>query len=285
MDIKMQYGSMLENKNVIITAGASGIGKECALLFAAHGANTTIVDIDREKGNELLKELNENGKKNDFLCVDLCDLEAVEEMCKTYLNKYTAPEVWLNCAGVCRPSFIDEVNNSDIEYMFSLNLISAFKIMKNFANCMIENHGGTVVQIASSYALRGCNGMSGYAASKGALVALTNAFALDYASYGIRANSILPGSNFSSMGDRILNELGEIDAKKYFEQLQMLPRRGQLIEIANTALFLASDMSRLITAESIFVDGGQNIIAHKQIPIMSKWKDLSEDELSRFTRR
>jgi NAD(P)-dependent dehydrogenase (short-subunit alcohol dehydrogenase family) len=99
---------------------------------------------------------------------------------------------------------------------------------------------------------------------------MTNSFAMDYAPYGIRVNSILPGISIASMGDRIEEEMGAEAASAYLLRTQMLPRRGRVEEVADAALFLASDMSKIVTAEVLFVNGGQNIIAHSQ-PYREKW--------------
>ncbi len=260
----MQYDNMLQDKNVLITGGASQIGRACAVLFANHGANVAVADINAHAGNALVDELNRTGGINIFIHADLREAHSIDAMCDKFVSVFGAPDVWLNCAGVCREAFADEISEGDLEEMFSLNLLAAFRIMKRLAPCMMKKRNGSVIQVSSGYALTGVNGMSSYAATKGGLYAMTNAFAMDYLPYGIRANSILPGGNIASLGDKVAAEMSEAEAMDYWERTQMLPRRGEPDEVAKAALFLASDMSRLVTGEGVFVNGGQNTIPHKQ---------------------
>ena len=109
----------------------------------------------------------------------------------------------------------------------------------------------------------GANGVAACGATMGG-VCNDNSFAMDYAPYGIRVNSILLGISLSAMGDIIADEMEDEEAEEFWVRTQMIPRRGKVEEVADTALFLATDMGRLITAEGFFVNGGQNSIAHNQ---------------------
>jgi len=251
---------MLENKNVLITGGASGIGKECALLFASHGAVVAISDIDGEKGAALLEQLKEYNQECGFFPADLSRDAA--KACDWYLDKYKAPDIWLNTAGAYRPAFIDEMPEADLDYMLSLNLVMPFLVMQRLAPSMKEK-GGSVIQFSSEFgAIKGHLGVSGYAATKGGLYAMTNAFAMEYAPYGIRANSINPGVGVGFMGDLADEEMVKRNGAACWERVTPFPRRAENIEAANLALFLASDMSKHITGEGIYLDGGQHVISH-----------------------
>lgn len=260
----MQYDRMLQDKHILITAGASQIGKACALLFASHGAIVAIADNDAEAGDSLLYELQRFHKDSRFYYTDLTCKASIKDTCSRYLSDFGAPDVWLNCAGIYYPAFIDEQEEASLNEMISLNTLSAFRVMKCLAAPMKEKRKGAIIQMVSDYAVTGANGVSVYGATKGGLLAMVNSFAMDYAPYGIRVNSILPGISIASMGDRITDEMGHEAAEDYWMRSQLLPRRGSVQEVADTALFLASDMAKLITAEGLFVNGGQNAIAHSQ---------------------
>jgi NAD(P)-dependent dehydrogenase (short-subunit alcohol dehydrogenase family) len=268
----LRYDHMLINRKALITAGASRIGRACALLFATHGASVAIADLDEEAGTRLRLQLQTIDAGCRFYHVDLCCKDSVKSLCDRYLSDFGAPDIWLNCAGVCRPAFIDEQEEAAMEEMLNLNLLSAFRVMKHLAGPMKEKRRGSIIQVVSDYSVTGGNGVSAYGASKGGLLAMTNSFAMDYAPYGIRVNSILPGVSIASMGDRIEEEMGAEAASAYWFHTQMLPRRGCVEEVADAALFLASDMSGLVTAEALFVNGGQNIIAHSQ-PYRENWSE------------
>lgn len=259
----MQYSSLLEGKNVFITAGASKIGEQCVKLFSSHGARIAIADKDLGSGEAIIDRLNEKREGNKFYEIDLRSSDSIERACRSYLEDFGPPDVWLNCGGIFHPEFIDRQSDEEIFEMIDVNLVSAFLMMKHLGGAMKEKGKGSIIHMVSDYAERGANGVSVYAASKGGLYAMLNSFAMDYAPYGIRVNSIFPGISLTSVGDRISQELGD-KAEDYWYRLQLLPRRGRPDEVANVALFLASDMSKLITAEGFHVSGGQNAIAHNQ---------------------
>ena len=261
----MKYDRMLENKKVLITGGAGQFGEACSVLLAKHGAAVVIVDINKDKGERLAVRLHKTNPNCRFYYADL-RLEAdINAFCGEYLNDYGAPDIWLNAAGVFYPAFIDEICVNELREMIAVNLTAPYLIMKKIAPAMIENRGGSVIQICSEFALTAHHGVSGFAASKGGQHAMTNSFAMDYAPYGIRANCILPGQNFTSMGDRTIELLGNEEAEEFFTKSQYSPRRGQPEDVANLALFLASDMSKHITGEAVFIDGGQRTNPHKNI--------------------
>ena len=260
----LKYDRMLDKKKALIT-GAGQLGEACSLLFAEHGAAVAIVDIDKSKGKELSGRLQEINPDCQFYHADLRLEKDIEIFCGKYLNDYGAPDIWCNAAGVFYPAFIDEICVNDLCEMVAVNLTAPYLIMQKIAPAMIKNGGGSIIQICSEFALTAHHGVSGFAASKGGQHAMTNAFAMDFAPYGIRANCILPGQNFTSMGDRTIELIGKEAAEEFFTKSQYYPRRGQPDDVAELALFLASDMSKHITGEAILINGGQHVIPHKNI--------------------
>jgi len=238
---------MLEDKNVLITGGKSAISRATAALFKEHGANIVIADS--------MDKLDEGFGNYEYYCAG-CNFE-VSSLCDWYLTRYKAPDIWFNCINTLFDAYIDEMQDDELVQMAYLYLTMPFLLMKEMIPAMIkENHGGSIIQMCS-YALAGHTGVSGYAAVNGGLMAMTNAIAVEYASDGIRANTIMPGT--SLLCEDINGD------NKTWEHTQMLTRRGNHIEAANLALFLASDMSNHITGEAIYVNGGQHIIPHNNL--------------------
>jgi 3-oxoacyl-[acyl-carrier protein] reductase len=129
---------------------------------------------------------------------------------------------------------------------------------------MIAGRGGMIVNIASDYALRGCPGVSMFAASKGAVYSFTRSIAFEFSRYDIRCNCILPGYNIASHGDMHIEKYGREEAELDFSYFQPIRRRGEAEDVANAALFLGSQMSRFVNGDAIEVTGGTFSRAHKQ---------------------
>ncbi len=224
---------LLDGKYALITGGAGRIGSACAELFTSHGAEVMVVDIE---STHLIND---------------ADVERV-------------PDIWLNCVGNFIRAFADEITDDAIDGMFETNLVSAYKMTTHLLPHMQKRGSGVIVHIASDYAMFGANAVSAYAATKGGLLGLTKSIAHSYAANGIRANCILPGLSISKMGDTALELFVEGERDTYWSRTQMIHRRGEVGEVAQTALFLASPMSRALNGEGVFVNAGANIIAHKQ---------------------
>jgi len=239
----LRYDRMLDNKNVIIT-GTSEIAKTTAGLFIEHGANVVVAGPADVTDDELMNvEYFDTG--HDFDVIGLCN---------RYKNRYIAPDVWFNCIDTFIPGFIDEIEDEELDKIINFYITMPFLFMKEMLPAMVANEtGGSIIQMCS-YVLGGHNGVSGYAAGNGGLFAMTNALAMEYAPHGIRANTIIPGLS-------LVCEDTDVE-EGYWERTQLLKRKGTKTEIANLALFLASDMSKHITAEAIYINGGQHIIPH-----------------------
>ncbi len=242
---------LLNGKYALITGGAGRIGSACVDLFESHGAEVMVVDI---------ADVDEHNSS--YICADLTNDADIERVAKTFDDR--VPDIWLNCVGSSTRVFADEITDEAIDGMFDVNLVSAYKIMTQLMPHMKKRGSGVIVHIASDYALFGANAVSAYAATKGGLLGLTKSIAHKHAADGIRANCILPGLSISKMGDAALELFVEGELDKYWSRTQMIHRRGEVTEVAQTALFLASPMSRALNGEGIFVNAGANIIAHKQ---------------------
>ena len=267
----MRYDRLLEGKRALITGGANGLGRACALLFAEHGAIVTIADIDAANGEAALAELRSIEPACVFYPVDLRDEGDINAMCGAYLNAFGAPDVWLNSAGMIKLGFVDELACEALDDMMSINLVAPMLIMNRLVPAMIEKRGGSVVQLASEYALTGYNAASGYAATMGGLHAMTNTFAADCAQYGVRVNCLLLGAGTGAMAALKAADMTHKESKQLWGAITPLWRKAEAREVANAALFLASDMASYITGEALFVNGGQHIVAHNEIFRAGGW--------------
>jgi len=255
---------MLDGKRALITGGASKVGRACATLFAEHGARIAVADIDAARGRELCRELAFTSSESadaTFYEVDLREESEIERMCGAWLAD-GAPDVWLNCAGVYAPGYVDELPDEALWEMTQVNLLAAFRIAKRIAPAMAARGGGAIVQFASEYALTGYNGVSGYAATMGGVCAMTQSLAIEFAPRRVRMNCLLPGLSASTVGDQQEANMTEDERAAFWRKIAPIPRRARDEELADAALFLASDMSRYITGEAIFVSGGQHVVAH-----------------------
>jgi len=243
----VRYGKMLEGAEALITGGASGIGAECARLFASHGARVTVADADVLRGEKTVASLPGFGAlAHEFIFADFRDTGSLSALGGSY-------GVWVNSAGLYRAAYADELDDNDFYELLAVNLTAPIALTEQIIPEMARRGGGSAVLFCGEYALSGHPGVSGYAASKGGLLSAANAFASEYKGKGVRVNCVLPGANAGFMREHTGGGANELHS-------QYLPRRCENIEAANLALFLASDMSKSITGEAVFLSGGQHLI-------------------------
>ncbi|MDR2648950.1 MAG: SDR family oxidoreductase [Clostridiales bacterium] len=238
----MRYSKLLEGKSAWITGGSAPPFDAYALLFTKHGARVTVLDC--EKG------------------CDLTEPDAAGAACEALLSESGPPDIWLHIADVYDTAYIDELSMETLEKMLAVSVLTPFRIMKSIAVPMRENGGGSVVFVSGEYGVQAMNRVSAYGAAKGGEIAMANAFAVEYAADGIRVNTLVPGVSFSPVGDDILLQSGESDTPDFWGCVQPFRRRGDMSELANAALFLASDMSDYITGEALYINGAEHLIAH-----------------------
>lgn len=267
----MRYDRLLGGKRALITGGANGLGRACALLFAKHGAVVTIADIDAVNGEAALAKLRSIEPACGFYRVDLREESGIDAMCSAYLDESGVPDIWLNSAGIINLGFIGELACDDLGDMMPVNLVAPMLIMNRLAPAMIKRRSGAIVQLVGEYALTGYNGASGYAATMGGLHAMANAFAADCARHGVRVNCLLLGAATGAMAALKEANMTQEESDKLWSTVTPLRRRADAREVANAALFLASDMASYITGEALFVNGGQHIVAHKEIYRAGGW--------------
>lgn len=255
----------LADKVAVVTGGSSGIGRSISLLFAKEGARVAIVARDSSKASDVLREITKQGGNAVFVKADVCDEEQTKAMVNQVVEKYGKIHILVNDAGRGLNKPIAEITEEEWEAVMDVNVKGVFFCTKHVLPKLIETGSGSIVNISSVAALFAVPNMAAYSTSKGALISMTRSVALDYAKYHIRANCICPTSISTPLFQK---NAGEFAAMKGITKEQLLEnwdrahplgRLGQPEDVANAALFLASDESAFITGVSLLVDGGRTV--------------------------
>jgi NAD(P)-dependent dehydrogenase (short-subunit alcohol dehydrogenase family) len=245
----------LQDKVAVITGAASGIGRATALLFAREGARVVVADWDKSGGSRIAEEIVEAGGEAVFVRTDVSQADDVRSLINAAVEAYGRLDVLFNNAGVegeLVPTADCSLENWD--RVISINLKGVFLGMKYAIPHMVSNGGGTIINNASVAGVVGFAGLPAYCASKGGVIQLTKAAALEYAKAGLRVNAICPGIIATPMVERVLGDSEEM--KKTFEALEPVGRFGTPEEVARLALFLATEDSSFCTGAPFIVDGG-----------------------------
>ena len=239
----------LSGKTALVTAAAQGIGRACALAFAAEGANVLATDINAAKLDEL------SGTPNIVTTrLDVLDNDMVASLAR----EIAAPSILLNCAGFVHHGNIMDASEDEWDFGFNLNVKSQFRTIRAFLPGMVAAGGGSIINMASvSGSISGVPNRLVYGATKAAVIGLTKSVARDYIGHDIRCNAIAPGTVQSpSLDDRINAFDDPVQARKDFIARQPLGRLGKAEEIAALAVYLASDESAYTTGSIMVSDGG-----------------------------
>jgi len=249
-------GNRLAGKVALVTGGADGIGKESSLLFASQGAKVIVVDLNEKRGNEVAQLINEKGGESHFFRADVSKSEDSEKMVQFAEKKFGKLNVLFNNAGIMISEDDDAVSTSEEvwEKTMNVNLKGVFLGCKFGIPALKRAGGGSIINTASFVALMGAaTPQIAYTASKGGVLSMTRELAIIHARQGIRVNAICPGPLRTELLDKFLNT----DEKRN-RRLVHLPmgRFGYAHEIAQGALFLASDESSYVTGTEFLMDGG-----------------------------
>ncbi|MDA1009352.1 MAG: 3-oxoacyl-[acyl-carrier-protein] reductase [Bacteroidetes bacterium] len=243
---------LLEGKNVIITGASRGIGKGIAEVFAKHGANIAFTyHSSDEKAKALEKELSVNGCKAKGYKSDASDFEAAQQLVKDVMDDFGSIDVLVNNAGITKDGLLMRMSEEDFDSVMNTNMKSVFNMTKAVATPMLKAKSGSIINMSSVVGIKGNAGQANYAASKAAINGFTKSIALELGSRNIRCNAIAPGFIETEMTEA----LGEETVKQWRAQIP-LKRGGTPEDIANTTLFLASDLSTYVTGQVIHVCGG-----------------------------
>jgi 3-oxoacyl-[acyl-carrier protein] reductase len=242
---------ILKDKVALVTGGARGIGKAISMLFAAEGADIAICDVNAEVLASTQKEIESLGRNVVTGVVDVTKTDQVDVFVQKTLDKFKKIDILINNAGITRDGLLVRMSEADWDMVLDVNLKGAFTCTKAVSKVMMKQRGGTIVNMASIIGIMGNAGQANYAASKGGLIAFTKTVAKELASRNVRANAIAPGFIQTDMTAKLSDEVkGEM--LKYVP----LAKFGTVEDVANLALFLASDASSYITGQVVQIDGG-----------------------------
>ncbi|MGG4492064.1 SDR family NAD(P)-dependent oxidoreductase [Metabacillus idriensis] len=251
------YFSELENKTVVVTGGSKGIGKDIALTFAKLKANVVISGRDKEGLNRTLADLHEFNDKCIAFAGDLSDVSIVKQLVEKAAGTFGTVDVLVNNAGVNIAKKAMEVTEEDWDTVLDLNLKSAFFSSQAAAKYMIAENSGRIINISSQMAFVGYYKRAAYSSSKGGLVQLTKALAVEWAEHGINVNAVAPTFIETEFTAKMFEDK---EFKKDVESRILLEGLSKPEDISGAVLYLASNLANFVTGETIKVDGGWTAI-------------------------
>jgi 3-oxoacyl-[acyl-carrier protein] reductase len=243
---------LLQGKTAFITGGARGIGKQIVLTFAQHGSNIVFTDLqENEAVHETIKEIENHGVKALFLAYNVADYQATEAAIKKAFETFEIIDILVNNAGITRDTLLMRMTETDWDLVMNVNVKSVFNHVKAIQSYFLKQRKGSIINIGSVVGISGNAGQANYAASKAAVIGLSKSIAKELGSRNIRSNVIAPGFIETEMTQVLSQEVKDA----YFKTIS-LRRGGKPEDVANTALFLASDLSAYVTGQVIVCDGG-----------------------------
>ena len=247
----------LHGKTALITGGAGGIGRATALLFAREGAAVAIVDLNQEAGEELAREISTAGGRAIFERADVTRPSDCRRVVERTVREFGGIHILFNNAGIIRRASALEISEQDWDAVMAVNVKSIFLMSREVIPIMAATEGGSIINTASGWGLAGGPRAVAYCASKGAVVLMTKAMAIDHGRQKIRVNCICPGDTDTAMLRSEARQLGESEDRFLSDSARRpLGRVGKPEEIAHAALYLASDAAAFVTGTALVVDGG-----------------------------
>ena len=246
---------MLTNKIALVTGASRGIGAAIAKAFAAEGA-TVIINYNgsKEKAQAVADEIQAAGGNAEIYQCSVADYQACGEMIQELIKKYGRIDILVNNAGVTKDGLLMKMSEEDFDAVVDTNLKGAFNTIRHMSRYFLKQKSGKIINMSSVSGILGNAGQANYSASKAGVIGLTKSVARELASRGINVNAIAPGFIATDMTDSMPEA-----AKEKMTETIPLGRIGQTADIANMALFLASEKSDYITGQVFAVDGGMTI--------------------------
>jgi NAD(P)-dependent dehydrogenase (short-subunit alcohol dehydrogenase family) len=253
--------SEFENKSIIVTGGANGIGRAICTAFAEVGAHVLCADVDEDAGAKLAEQSKRNSGEIVFKRADVADAKACRGLVDQAVEAWGTVDVLCNNVGI-QPysSYLPahELPEEMWDRIIDVNLKSAFLMTKYAVPHMLKQGKGVIINTASVQGLQSAKGVSAYAASKGGILSLTRQLALEYAEQGVRVLAVNPGTidtNMPAEGSKGMNK-SRTELLELWGQAHPMNRVGTAEEVARVVLFLAGDGASFMTGESVCVDGG-----------------------------
>ena len=251
----------LRDKNVVVTGGASGIGRAICELFSKEGANLVIGDLDAQGGRETVARVRNFGGQAEFFATDVSDESNVQTLIEHAAKSLGGIDIVMNNAAAFIFGKVEDVSKSDWDKVMSVNVVGPANMVRYALPYLRQSSAGAVVNMASVSSFVAAPAFIPYNSSKGALLQLTRSLALDLAADGIRVNCVCPGAIYTPATEKHLEFEGR-DRDEFMTEeanASFLKRLGTPEEVAFAALFLASEESSFITGAHIVVDGGATV--------------------------
>ena len=243
---------LLDGKVALITGAARGIGKAIALKFASEGADIAFTDlVINDSAQETIREIAAFGRKVKGYASNCAIFEETQTVVEEIVKDFGRIDVLVNNAGITKDGLVMRMSEQQWDAVIAVNMKGAFNFLHAVVPVMARQKGGSIINMASIAGQTGNPGQVNYSASKAGLIAMAKSVAKEMGARGIRANAIAPGFIISEMTDALPQAVKD-------EYLKMIPlkRGGTVEDIANTALYLASDLSAYVTGQVIAVNGG-----------------------------
>ncbi|MCX5885030.1 MAG: 3-oxoacyl-[acyl-carrier-protein] reductase [Proteobacteria bacterium] len=247
----MNNSGELNGRVAIVTGGAQGIGKAIALTLARHGADVVVTDINLERAQETVQEIEALQVRSLAIKANVADVSATEQMVKEIVDKLGKIDILVNNAGITRDNVLLRMKPEEWDQVMEVNLKGTYACTRAALKFMFRQKNGRIVNIASITGLMGNAGQANYSASKAGIIGFTKAVAREYATRGITVNAVAPGFIDTAMTQAI----PEKERETLIRQIPM-ERLGTPDDVAAAVYFLVSDLSRYITGQVINVNGG-----------------------------
>jgi 3-oxoacyl-[acyl-carrier protein] reductase len=245
---------LLEGKTAIVTGAARGIGKAIAVRFAGEGCNIAFTDLAiDDNAKETEKEIAASGVKVKAYASDAADFEGTHTVVNEIVKDFGRVDILVNNAGITRDGLMMRMSEQQWDSVINVNLKSAFNFIHALTPVMMKQRAGSIINMSSVVGVHGNAGQANYSASKAGMIGLAKSIAKELGSRGIRANAIAPGFIITEMTHQLSDEVRD----EWIKQIP-LRRGGKPEDVADVALFLASDLSSYVTGQVMQVDGGMN---------------------------
>lgn len=245
---------LLEGKTALVTGAARGIGKSIAIKLAEHGANVAFTDLEYgDASKEVEKQLQSLGVKAKGYASDASKFEETQNLVDEIQNEFGSIDILVNNAGITMDTLMMRMTEQQWDTVISVNLKSVFNFTKAAQKYMLKQKSGSIINMSSVVGVSGNAGQANYSASKAGIIGFTKSIAKEVGSRNIRCNAIAPGFIITEMTAKLPE-----DVRKSWEQQIPLRRGGTPEDVANTTLFLASDLSSYVSGQVINVCGAMN---------------------------
>jgi NAD(P)-dependent dehydrogenase (short-subunit alcohol dehydrogenase family) len=248
--------AVLEQRSALVTGAASGIGRAIAETLSEAGAAVTLVDLDEPNARAAARTIQARGARAHVVIGDVSQAADCRRAVDAAIAQFGRLDIVVNNAGIIRRATVLDLDEREWDRVMAVNVKSVF-LMSKFAVPLMLAGGGAIVNVSSGWGLKGGPRAVSYCASKGAVVQLTRAMAIDHGPAGIRVNCVCPGDTDTNMLRSEAGQLGEpLDRFLADSAVRPLGRVGAPAEIARAVLFLASDAASFVTGATLVVDGG-----------------------------